>query len=1057
MTLIGTKRSADTAHEDGASDDVAFMSLQRGHDGPSRNLSLEASQPPSQLSPHEHASQPHGSQPQQETSQDESIFDDDGSEEMFVARNVPRSLRNLEEDIAFPFETHSDAAFQMPHDALRMMHSASKCFLVEETQIPMNAGEGYTLTFCVPSIGTEIPELALKVAHLFLRIKNNLDLNLDGYVVPTEMLTPVYNGNVAAGTKPAPKCMGITKKSKVFGSTAADDSFGIQDVFAQFASEMSEDASEQVNIPAITISFGFTGCTYDVPNEGVDTAEEKRRPFCLVFVNFAPNLDLFGFMQNKFFVLPNAVNSFKDVKYTETQGNIQTLVKILQHECGMLNSDADPRDWMHNYFGTLGLVTICNPFMVPLKILATVTKETPSAKNIRITGFPLLRFSANDNLRNYNKYMIAYLKAWQGHQILLEENIKKYGACKPEEKADFTASLSSAGGWPILEAANADGRTLFTRFSSYPPVPIRMSFEVRINVLNPTTDGLRANGAGIIPRLVEFVLRRFLGGGEVDAETNAIEESIFLSDRRPRTPENISSQWYGSDVDPLDAIARPGYLSSWWDSISALLFRQRTTGAMDVARACNTLDSHLRNALQSHKGALVSDFFHSARISQGGQWLLNYESGILNGVEIGPFFRQVSGGGNVPEVCRPDINSRIMFFFLCIVSDLNRNMKLNSLNLRTWVDLLVCENCWMLGETKSFPAGFMAGMQIMGGAGHFRILSGGKSTTLHELISRMKNNSTGGDLVKELVNALYTDLGTFYGASPLKNMQLIVNANKWTDGAMQSQSSAEVVDGVVVGLPDSTMSQRPMSATEMRGNQTSYDPLIQNVFPRDAGTNFGMTTQDPDKTNKRVTALKCPANRPQLLLICTNREPADAIENEQTKTLLAVTHCQVPGADAYHPITVAGSELNDVPSDQFTGRSRRLEEGPRKSLLIKCLAQSHMTTCIMSSLLHKSGVVPFEIPESIMSFLDWMFFYLKHWVKPILGKGVASDLSRLITGYTARHVSLSGWLSTLQEMLHNEKSFESVVFKTNKRMILCCLPTVQVGPCFVRLHNYFKL
>ena len=86
-----------------------------------------------------------------------------------------------------------------------------------------------------------------------------------------------------------------------------------------------------------------------------------------------------------------------------------------------------------------------------------------------------------------------------------------------------------------------------------------------------------------------------------------------------------------------------------------------------------------------------------------------------------------------------------------------------------------------------------------------------------------------------------------------------------------------------------------------------------------------------------------------------------------------------------------------------------------------------------------------------------MFVYLKHWVKPILGKGVASDLSRLITGYTARHVSLSCWLSTLQEMLHNEKSFESVVFNANKRMILCCLPTVQVHYCLVCFQGLIPL
>lgn len=603
------------------------------------------------------------------------------------------------------------------------------------------------------------------------------------------------------------------------------------------------------------------------------------------------------------------------------------------------------------------------------------------------------------------------------------------------DKGNFTAPLPAAGGWPIQSQTRDDGRVVFTRFSSIPSIPIIMKFEAPANVLSSTTSGLRANGAALTPRLVDFLLRRFFGDA-VDVDQD-LEEVIFLTDRREMTDMRRHDKHYGSKADPLEAMARNGYLLPWFNVMRAVLHNQRSNNSMDIFRACKAIDNHIATALRKHIGDIMSDLHMSDRISQVANWMNNHSNSPFANIKINSFFTKMVNSEKVPEVCRTDYSSRLMFFFLFMISDLNRNMKLNALNLKVFVELLNGALLWFMGERDSTASGFFSGMQIMGGAGHFRVLHDRK-----EFIYRVKDNSKGGDFIKNLANTLLVELGQYYGTSSEDNLQLFLTLNKWTPESLNKQTAACISNGVVVGLPDRKLKDRSFVSTEMRAT-TPLGPLITWGLPRDIGPKVSITTQDPQQTNKRVVATTVQVSNVHFCLMCTNTMPESKEQNEETKTLGPVTHCTVPGADAYFPIKQDTDQLNDLRCDQFTGRPQKLPYGERRDTLVKSLGWSHMVSMCYGALFQRSGVIPNEIPDVITSFLDWMIFYYKHWCGSIFGKGVAADISRMVTGYTARHVSLSGWLATVAEVVQ-DRPVEDIMFRMNKRMMLCCLPSVQV-------------
>jgi hypothetical protein len=986
-----------------------------------------------------------GGSSQEPSQHDMGESDGDGDEDLGYSAvgDIPRVLRNLEGDgIDFNHNVYIDRqnTMNIKDEHREWMCSTAKCYsLLHPDELQLTPCDGQTTIWMARAMGTAIPSESLKVIMFFNRVLEHMNTNgLQNFCVPTANLQLEY---ASCGKK----VIGITELRPLSGSgisrpRRSGGRFSMMDIVNQQSMHLQ---TEKVSKPAISIRVGFTCVVYTLGGEVV------KETWCLVMVTPLRTVDLETYMRRNFLVTPSQGAHGFDIKYSLGQENCYTFTEMLQYEvCENMRLPrhaGDPMNSVNDPGGKLGARFVCNVFMPVLKVNSNVLSRHPDATDIKCFGLPQIPFTWGDQTNNHVDYMMAYLVELEKYQSLLQSECAKFASMKAgDEKDKYVSFIPSPGGWPTQSRVGSGGKTIFTQFSIAPPIPLVMEFSLRCKIVNLDVQGLRSNGAGITPLLVDFLLRRFLNhdpAGEIDEDANRIEEEAVLVDKQPRTALNITNRWHGPSANALDGLAKPGYLAHWWHGVKTLIERQRSLGYMTVERAAKTIDNHIHSVIQDHTGACLADKHHSARVSQGSEWLRQLESVALGSVKLKPFFQQCCL--KIPVSRRGDVGERSMFFFMTCMQDLNRNNKLNTLNQLIFIQVMFSSIGWMMGDTNTTNNFFFQGLQIIGSNGHNRILLPGCREN-KDVSDRRKANGKGTDHAGHLVNVLYHEVGKKFGVGADKNFQTLANANKWTPGAMELQASAEIVNDVVVGLPNRDVNKRPISATEMRG-PSSLGPLIHFVFPRDQKTNVALTTQETQQnTNRRVVAVRAQHFNPNVCIIATN-VLGGSEEAEQQRTLSAVVHVQCPGVPAYHPITGSSSELNQIRCDPFTGRPKKLKDGNRKDCLLLSCGISHLAAAVNVALVNQTGALQFEIPDCMMGYQEWLFLYIQKYVSPIFAKDIEADISRFITGYTSRSIAFSTWLATIAGMVE-DKPMATVVFQSNKRMMLNALPLYQV-PC----------
>ena len=69
------------------------------------------------------------------------------------------------------------------------------------------------------------------------------------------------------------------------------------------------------------------------------------------------------------------------------------------------------------------------------------------------------------------------------------------------------------------------------------------------------------------------------------------------------------------------------------------------------------------------------------------------------------------------------------------------------------------------------------------------------------VIDVRKPNSSGADFSVDKINRMFGMLGEYVGISTHENVQLFVNANRWTAVALENQGCVEIVNNTIVGMP----------------------------------------------------------------------------------------------------------------------------------------------------------------------------------------------------------------------------------------------------------------
>lgn len=479
-------------------------------------------------------------------------------------------------------------------------------------------------------------------------------------------------------------------------------------------------------------------------------------------------------------------------------------------------------------------------------------------------------------------------------------------------------------------------------------------------------------------------------------------------------------------------------MSPWWTAMQNFVARQRQLGNITPKQASIMIKNFLLSGSESHRGSILSSAWHSTRIAQGYDITTMVPSSPLGRVECKQYMMHARR--RVPASIRHDPGLSSSFIFFTVFEDYNRDAVLNSGNLEIVVEMMVSALGWLMGTNNTTHKYFFQGLQVIGGCGHYRV-----TTKEGTLLDNRKPNSVGSDFAAGKANDIFIMLCNKLGIPDDKNKQTFVNASRWTPTALENQGSVEVVHDSVVGLPNEDINKRPIIATECRG--TELTTVIRNVYPRnDKQTGVVLVTVDPKLTNIRPTSIKYQRFRPQFCHMCTNVPASDAAIAEQWKTILAVIAAVCPGAPPYVPLQAKEGGFVNVICDKNQSRDRVLEAEPRKSILTLLLGYSHVVAAVLVALQNHAGVVPFEIPESVLGFLDWGFLYIRNHLACVLDPDVVDSFNRCREGYEARHVAYCLYKIAM-ELIGSDKPAQSVSSDAVIRMAQCAmLPSEVCAP-----------
>jgi hypothetical protein len=100
----------------------------------------------------------------------------------------------------------------------------------------------------------------------------------------------------------------------------------------------------------------------------------------------------------------------------------------------------------------------------------------------------------------------------------------------------------------------------------------------------------------------------------------------------------------------------------------------------------------------------------------------------------------------------------------------------------------------------------------------------------------------------------------------------------------------------------------------------------------------------------------------------------------------------VPGSGPHLKKQRVGA-FNNQTCNAFGGRQSKPDN---MDFIANMFAYSNIWVTCLTSLINKSAAIPFEINPVVLSYLDWIFFFIKEHVDGILDKFVLQSFRRLL-------------------------------------------------------------
>lgn len=730
------------------------------------------------------------------------------------------------------------------------------------------------------------------------------------------------------------------------------------------------------------------------------------------------------------------------------------MVELLEHiiiyqASGVLGDESclRPKDFFSNPTGRIGIDTVCNILLEPLKICKLIEKNYNNPRQISIVNYPMIDWQGDPDADGDLKKYLSYISACLGHQIQARNKIQT--ACKetfkdksnaakgrrrkadeeedPEPEPAKTYELTSSFGVPV-----EGSRLWYSRFQTcLCPMHIRFRRLCEVNV----KEGFQCwcLNLGSLPPLALCLMRGCLLFDPSNPDTIRLDTILLRELDVPSDLATIRQRFYSSSAKSHAHIAMSGcQLGSYVDIIKHIKASVEL-GAMSPASAVHLLQKAIEYGISVFKGMAEGNMFLSHRVTQVMELMnkialaerigeVNYCKGMKiyqrSILELPPItaskeevWTSAMESPHFTALLNPYDRSRRTLLETLI--DVNRFYRLNSGNMQLMLEIMISMVAHTIGGHNETHQAFGRGLEIAPACGTMKEWVTGSNHSKIKVRKVDNPNSAGKDYTGDKISDGNTQFCQKYGVHD--SIQGLKVVKRFTPVAMEGATTIQISKGQIVGVPDETLNMAFLIITESRGDTVSVqNTLIQSVYKRGGLQNdCSITTGEDNKDKTRHTISKIEVSPVMLCTRCGNRKIDSVTSEEQMDTIAAVLPLIEPGSTVYVP-GVSEGQFGDVQTNASEARSTPwdgLTERYAKEMLIG--THIHCTTWI--GMPNFISTFPGEINVAVLSTIDWMLFFVqKHLNSMLHAKCQGNNWMRLRRVYEARAVAFTAWCKMTQ-------------------------------------------
>jgi hypothetical protein len=681
-----------------------------------------------------------------------------------------------------------------------------------------------------------------------------------------------------------------------------------------------------VDLPLLKISVGFTGAVF---NSGDAMMQEV---FCIVTVRPARSFDIAAFIQEVFLSMRKGGMTTEGCNDLSRLRGIWT--SVLQYEanmnCGLKD---DPMKQQCSPYAPMGMFSLLNLLNVPLRIHYVLRRLHPGCTGVRIIGFPALSFANDEEMRNYEEYVKEYVLHGQQNLHELRLAIKTYYSTKEDQQTALEYDIKCPGGWPsrMSSSSTHTNDEVFKGWSVW-RLPLCMTFALPALFDRVDYETFYVN-MGNIPLLAEKKILDFKQAdvGNTEVEGGCIADELVLTGGGRTLPYLQTKKYFGEEADPLKDLRLIGRMLPRWKAVSKDIRERLANGAISSSFAITLLERYMGSCMEYHSAMMKSSQYNSKHMEQChmvGERLIKPP---MVDLKLGDYLRELRRT-KVDYRIRHDAYLSTSSILFMMLTDLNDDFSLNSVNLLTFFEMLISQVTFSVGSHDPTVHSFFGALEICGAQGHMDILDEKGRTCM----DTRKPNTTGAGILLTCLNNLADLVGDAMGIDPTANALRTLMQQRWTSVAMENQTMYTLVGDTITSKPPAHLMDCPLTSLEGRGDTETRDQsLITIGIQRDdnVNTNVSTTSVDMEKTGVRKLQTKHQVTWPHLCGLASNCPPSNP---DTPQTIGAVSIVLPPGAPPFQEKTNDNKRpANDVTSDVNSKRVKRPDDEPRKSMHAK--------------------------------------------------------------------------------------------------------------------------